>query len=377
MALMPEYNTQSRIHNFNAGPAALPLPVLERVQSELLSLPDAGMSVMELSHRSSTFEAYNDAAEKGIRKLLGLSDEYSVLFLQGGATLQFFMAPLNILQENQSADYLLTGSWGVKSYSEAEKAAAQRQARVRVGATTKEAQFARVPSAEELQLDPNAAFLHFTTNETIGGVQWTSEPETDGKVLLVADASSDILSRPIDVDRYGLIYAGAQKNVGPSGVTLVIVKREFLPHREPQSTLPAMLDYQIHIENRSLYNTPNTFGIYMISLVCEWLESLGGLAAMEKLNTEKASLIYGVIDSSEFFRGHAEKGSRSKMNITWRLPSEELEKKFVQEAEANGMVGLKGHRSVGGLRASIYNAVPRKSVEALAGFMREFERKNG
>lgn len=374
---MPEYKKQSRIHNFNAGPAALPLPVLERVQSELLSLPDAGMSVMELSHRSSTFEAINDAAENGIKKLLGLGDEYSVLFLQGGASLQFFMAPLNILQENQSADYLLTGSWGVKAYAEAEKAAALQKAKVRVAATTKAEQFARVPAAEELQLDPDAAFVHFTTNETIGGVQWPAEPETDGKVLLVADASSDILSRPIDVRRYGLIYAGAQKNVGPSGVTLAIVKRDFLPEAEAQSTLPTMLDYQTHIQNRSLYNTPNTFGIYMIGLVCEWLEGLGGLSAMEKINTEKAALIYEVIDSSEFFRGHAEKSSRSRMNITWRLPSEELEKKFAQEAEANGMVGLKGHRSVGGLRASIYNAVPRESVQALADFMREFERKNG
>lgn len=374
IGLMPDTQNPARIHNFNAGPAALPLPVLERVQNELLCLPGAGMSVMELSHRSATFEAINDAAENGIKKLLGLGEEYSVLFLQGGASLQFFMAPLNLLQTDQSADYLLSGDWGVKSFAEAQKAATTTGAAVRVAATTKDENFARVPVQSELQLDPNAAYVHFTTNETIGGVQWQSEPDTSG-VLLVADASSDILSRPIDVEKYGLIYAGAQKNVGPSGVTVVIIRRDFLP--DAGSTLPAMLDYKIQLKNKSLYNTPNTFGIYMIGLVCEWLESLGGLEAMQKINTEKAALLYDVIDSSDFFRGHAAKESRSKMNVTWRLPDAELEKKFAAEAEAAGMTGLKGHRSVGGLRASIYNAVPRESVVALTEFMREFERKNG
>ena len=364
---MPE---QNRIHNFNAGPAALPLPVLERVQSELLCLPGAGMSVMELSHRSSNFEAINDAAENGIKKLLGLGDEFSVLFLQGGASQQFTMIPLNLLSEaGSSADYILTGDWGKKSLAEAKK-----EGTVRVAATTQEGGFARVPAAEELELDANARYVHVTTNETIGGVQWQAEPET-GDVLLVADASSDILSRPIQADKYGLIYAGAQKNVGPSGVTVVAVRRDWLG--QAPDTLPTMLNYQTHLKNKSLYNTPNTFGIYMIKLVCEWLEGLGGLSAMEKINTEKAALIYDVIDSSDFFTGHAEADSRSKMNITWRLPGEELEKRFAAEAEANGMTGLKGHRSVGGLRASIYNAVPRESVAALAEFMREFERKNG
>ena len=371
---MLETQKGHRLHNFNAGPAALPLPVLERAQNELISLPDAGMSVMELSHRSKTFEAINERAQNGIKQLLGLTEEYSVLFLQGGASLQFFMAPLNLLAENQSSDYLLTGDWGVKSFAESQKAAARKNAQTRIAATTKDENFARVPTADEMQLDPNAKFVHFTSNETIGGVQWQSEPDTSG-VLLVADASSDILSRPIDIEKYGLIYAGAQKNIGPSGVTVVIVRRDFLS--DNGSTLPAMLDYQTHIKNNSLYNTPNTFGIYMISLVCDWLKELGGLSAMQKINHEKSALLYDVIDGSDFYSAHAEKCSRSQMNVTWRLPNEDLEKQFAQEAEASNMIGLKGHRSVGGLRASIYNAVPRESVAALAEFMRGFEKKRG
>lgn len=363
-----------RIHNFNAGPAALPLPVLERVQSELLNLHGTGMSVMELSHRSAAFEAISDQAEQGIKKLLGLGEEYSVLFLQGGASLQFFMAPLNLLGSGRSADYIVTGDWGSKAVTEAKKAASTRAGELRIAATTESEGFSRVPTRDELQLHANATFVHFTSNETIGGVQWQNEPETGG-VPLMADASSDILSRPIATEKYGLIYAGAQKNVGPSGVTLVIIRRDLLP--DDTSTLPAMLDYKIHLKNKSLYNTPNTFGIYMIGLVCEWLESLGGLAGMEKINTAKAALIYQVIDSSDFFRGHAEPESRSKMNVTWRLPDETLEKRFAAEAEAEGLIGLKGHRSVGGLRASIYNAVPQSSVAALAEFMSEFERNNG
>ena len=374
-----EAKTCHRVHNFNAGPAALPLAVLQRAQNELTCLPDAGMSVMELSHRSKNFEAINEAAQQGIRRLMGLSEEYSVLFLQGGASLQFFMAPLNLLGENASADYLLTGDWGAKAFAESAKAAAQKGAQTRVAASTKEDNFARVPTPEEMQLDPSAKFVHFTSNETIGGVQWQSEPDISG-VLLVADASSDILSRPIDIQKYGLIYAGAQKNIGPSGVTVVIVRRDFLPQAgstPKENSLPVMLDYQTHVKNNSLYNTPNTFGIYMIGLVCDWLEELGGLDAMQKINQKKSALLYDVIDSSAFYGGHAEKNSRSQMNVTWRLPNEELEKRFAIEAEANGMIGLKGHRSVGGLRASIYNAVPLKSVAALADFMREFERKSG
>lgn len=375
MPVMSQEKNCHRVHNFNAGPAALPLPVLERAQNDLVCLPGAGMSVMELSHRSKDFEAINERAQNGIRRLLGLSEEYSVLFLQGGASLQFFMAPLNLLSEDSHADYLLTGDWGAKAFAESQKAAARKSAQTRIAASTKENNFTRVPNSDEMQLDPNAKFAHFTSNETIGGVQWQSEPDVAAGVLLVCDASSDILSRPIDVQKYGLIYAGAQKNIGPSGVTVVIVRRDFLP--DNGSTLPAMLDYQTHLKNNSLYNTPNTFGIYMIDLVCDWLEDLGGLKAIQEINQQKSALLYDVIDSSAFFSGHAEKSSRSQMNVTWRLPSEELEKKFATEAAENGMIGLKGHRSVGGLRASIYNAVPQESVAALAKFMREFENKNG
>lgn len=336
------------------------------------------MSVMEMSHRSAQFEAINDGASSGIKKLLGLGDEYSVLFLQGGASLQFFMAPLNLLSNGpnskRSADYLLSGDWGVKALAEARRAASTLDAQINVAASTENEGFARVPTQSELQLDPNASFVHITTNETIGGVQWQSEPDTSG-VLLVADSSSDILSRPIDATKYGLIYAGAQKNVGPSGVTVVIIRNDFLP--DAKSNLPTMLDCKTHLKNKSLYNTPNTFGIYMIGLVCEWIESLGGLAGMQTRNEEKAAQIYEVIDNSEFFHGHAQRESRSRMNVTWRLPNEELEKRFAKEAESAGMTGLKGHRSVGGLRASIYNAVPPESVQALTSFMREFERSNG
>jgi phosphoserine aminotransferase len=378
IALMPNTTFQQRVHNFNAGPAALPLAVLERVQAELTNLNGAGMSVIEMSHRAPAFEAINDHASAAIKKLLGVGDEYSVLFLQGGASLQFFMGPLNLLQKNSSADYILSGDWGRKALKEARIAAGQNGANVRVAASTQEANFARVPRPEELELDAKARYVHITTNETIGGVQWKVEPETNG-VLLVADSSSDILSRPIATEKYGLIYAGAQKNLGPAGVTVVIVKRGWLgPDKSVgASTLPAMLNYHTHLENKSLYNTPNTFGIYMIGLVCEWIESLGGLDGMQTRNREKAARVYEVIGSSEFFRGHASRESRSDMNVTWRLPNEELEKKFAKEAEAHGMIGLKGHRSVGGLRASLYNAVPPESVDALVSFMREFERTNG
>jgi phosphoserine aminotransferase len=365
---------ETRIHNFNAGPAVLPLPVLERVQSELVTLPGAGMSVMEMSHRSARFEEINEVAANAIKALLGLGDEYSVLFLQGGASLQFAMAPMNLLGENATADYLLSGDWGKKALAEAQKVASACGGAVRVAASTQSDGFARVPRPDEIELDPNATYVHFTTNETIGGVQWKHEPETNG-VPLVADASSDILSRPIAVEKYGLIYAGAQKNLGPSGVTVVIVKNALL--QSDASALPTMLNYQTHIKSKSLYNTPNTFGIYVIGLVCEWIESFGGLAAMQKHNTEKAARVYEVIDAGDFYRGHAEPGSRSDMNVTWRMASEELEKQFAKEAEAAGLVGLKGHRSVGGLRASLYNALPLESVDVLVEFMKEFERRNG
>jgi phosphoserine aminotransferase len=343
--------------------------VLERVRDELVTLPGAGMSVLEMSHRSSRFEEINEKTSNAIKSLLGLSDEYSVLFLQGGASLQFTMVPLNLLSAGARADYLLTGDWGNKAFAEARKVGSAR-----VAASTQDGGFTRVPNADEIEFDADADYVHFTTNETIGGVQWPHEPQTNG-VPLVADASSDILSRPINAEKYGLIYAGAQKNLGPSGVTVVIVKEALL--RSDTSALPTMLNYRTHLKNRSLYNTPNTFGIYMIGLVCEWIASLGGLETMQKRNAEKAALVYGVIDGSGFYRGHAEITSRSAMNVTWRLGSEELEQKFVAQAEAAGLIGLKGHRSVGGLRASLYNALPLESVKQLVGFMEEFERRNG
>ena len=358
-----------RIHNFSAGPAVLPVPVMEEAQRDMLSLPGVGMSVMEISHRSKTFDEIFGRAETGLRQLLNIPDNYHVLFLQGGASLQFSMIPMNFLPADGSADYVITGSWGKKALKEAKRAGATN-----VAATMADGGFTRVPSAEELKLDPKAAYVHITTNETIEGVEWKREPEV-GEVPLVADASSDILSHPIPVDKYGVVYAGAQKNMGPSGVTLVIVRDDLLS-RIPDG-LHTMLDYRTHVDNKSLYNTPNTWGIYIISLVCKWLLEKGGLDAMHRENEEKAQLIYDVIDGTGFYRGHADADSRSIMNVTFRLPSEELEKKFTTEATAQGLDGLKGHRSVGGIRASIYNALPLDSVTALVAFMTEFEKKNG
>ena len=358
-----------RIHNFSAGPAVLPVSVLEEAQRDMLSLPGVGMSVMEISHRSKTFDHIFERAESGLRKLLGVPDNYHVLFLQGGASLQFSMVPMNFLPAEGTADYVITGSWGKKALKEGKRGGA-----VNVAATMADGGFTRVPGNEELKLDPKAAYVHITTNETIEGVEWKQEPEV-GDVPLFADASSDILSHPIPVEKYALIYAGAQKNMGPSGVTLVIVRDDLLK-RIPDG-LHTMLDYRTHVDNKSLYNTPNTWGIYIISLVCKWLLDKGGLEAMQRENEAKAKLIYDAIDATEFYRGHADADARSIMNVTFRLPSEELEKKFASEATAQGLDGLKGHRSVGGIRASIYNAFPIEGVQALVGFMKEFETKNG
>jgi phosphoserine aminotransferase len=358
-----------RIFNFSAGPAVLPVPVLEEAQRDLLSLPGVGMSVMEISHRSKTFDEIMGQAEAGLRELLGIPGNYRILFLQGGASLQFSMLPINFLAADRSADYVITGSWGKKALKEAKKVGG-----VNVAATMADGGFTRVPATDELTLNPQAAYVHITTNETIEGVEWKQEPEV-GDVPLFADASSDILSHRIPLEKYALIYAGAQKNMGPSGVTLVILREDLLQHI-PEG-LHTMLDYRTHVENNSLYNTPNTWGIYVINLVCKWLQGKGGLAAMERENEEKARLLYDAIDASAFYRGHADADARSIMNVTYRLPSEELEKKFTSEATAQGLDGLKGHRSVGGIRASIYNAFPREGVEALVSFMKEFERKNG
>jgi phosphoserine aminotransferase len=358
-----------RIFNFSAGPAVLPIPVLEEAQRDMLSLPGVGMSVMEISHRSKTFDEIHQRADAGLRQLLSVPDDYHVLFLQGGASLQFSMVPMNLLPKDGSADYVITGSWGKKALKEG-----KRSGVANVAATMADGGFTRIPGQDELNLDPKAAYVHITTNETIEGVQWKHEPVT-GEVPIVADASSDILSHPIPVDKYGLIYAGAQKNMGPSGVTLVIIRDDLLK-RIPDG-LHTMLDYRTHVESKSLYNTPNTWGVYIVSLVCKWLSDKGGLSAMQRENEEKANLLYHTIDSTDFYRGHADPDSRSTMNVTFRLPSEELEKKFTSEATAKGLDGLKGHRSVGGIRASIYNAFPRKGVDALVEFMKEFERKNG
>jgi len=358
-----------RIHNFSAGPAVLPVPVLEEAQRDMLSLPGVGMSVMEISHRSKTFDEIFARAETGLRQLLGVPDNYHVLFLQGGASLQFSMIPMNFLPADGTADYIITGSWGKKALKEA-----KRVASVNVAATMADGGFTRVPGADELSLNPKAAYVHSTTNETIEGVVWKQEPEV-GDVALIADASSDILSHPIPVDKYAMIYAGAQKNIGPSGVTLAIVRDDLLK-RIPDG-MHTMLDYRTHVENKSLYNTPNTWGIYIISLVCKWLLEKGGLEAMHRENQQKADLIYNEIDASDYYRGHADPDARSIMNVTFRLPSEELEKKFTSEATAQGLDGLKGHRSVGGIRASIYNAFPIEGVEALVRFMKEFKQKNG
>jgi len=358
-----------RIFNFSAGPAVLPVPVLEEAQRDMLSLPGVGMSVMEISHRSKTFDEIMGRAESGLRELMGIPSNYHILFLQGGASLQFSMVPMNFLPHEGSADYVLTGSWGKKALKEAKKVGG-----VNVAATMADGGFTRVPSREEMSLNPHAAYVHMTSNETIEGVQWKREPNV-GNVPRVSDASSDILSRVIDVNKYAIIYAGAQKNMGPSGVTLVILRDDLL-QRIPEN-LPTMLDYRIQVENKSLYNTPNTWGIYILSLVCKWLQGKGGLAGMEQENDKKAQLIYDAIDATDFYRGHADVDCRSTMNVTFRLPAEELEKKFVAEATAQGLDGLKGHRSVGGIRASIYNAFPRAGCEALVSFMKDFERRNG
>jgi phosphoserine aminotransferase len=360
----------NRIFNFGAGPAVLPEPVLEEAQRDLMALPGLGMSVMEISHRSKTFEQIIQGCEADLRKLAGIPDGYHVLFLQGGASLQFSMVPMNLLPAAGRADYIVTGVWSQKAVDEARKVGT-----VNVAATTEADNFNRIPDQSELRLDPGAAYAHFTSNNTIYGTQWAREPEV-GAVPLVCDASSDILSRPIDVGKYALIYAGAQKNLGPSGVTLVILRDDLLA-RSPRG-LPIMLDYNTHAKEKSLYNTPPVFGIYIMRLVMKWMLSEGGLEAIGRRNEEKAKLLYDALDGSGgFYRPHAKPGGRSRMNVTFRLPSEDLESRFVSESKAARLDGLKGHRSVGGIRASIYNAFPKAGVEALVSFVEDFQRRNG
>lgn len=360
-----------RIFNFNAGPGALPLPVLQQAQAELLNYSNTGMSVMELSHRSAAFEGILGRADADLRALLGISADYAIIFLQGGATLQFAMAPMNLRPATVSADYVVTGAWAKAAFKEAGKLGLARLA-----GTGEPGNFTAIPAAGDLSFDPQAAYLHITTNETIHGLEWPTAPTPPAGVPLVADMSSDFVSRPVDVNQYGLIYAGAQKNLGPAGVTVVILRRDLLA-RVPTG-LPLMLDYKLLAENTSLYNTPPAFTIYVVGLVLRWLRDLGGLTVMAARNAAKAGLVYSVIDhSGGFFRGHAQPASRSPMNLTFRLPTEDLDKRFAQQAEAQGLSGLKGHRSIGGLRASLYNAFPPEGADALAQFMREFQRTQG
>jgi phosphoserine aminotransferase len=361
----------TRVHNFSAGPGVLPLSVLEQVRAELLDYRGTGMSVMEMSHRSAAFEDILGRAETDLRALLALTDDHAVLFVQGGATLQFAMVPMDLRPAGASADYVLTGHWSKAAFEEAAKLGATR-----VAASTEATGFDRVPAAGEIDADPRAAYLHFTSNNTIYGTEWFAEPAAPAGVPLVCDASSDFLSRPLTMGKYGLLYAGAQKNLGPAGVTVVVVRRELL-ERVPAG-LPALLDYRLLAKSRSLHNTPPCFAIYVVGLVLRWLLERGGLSSMERDVVDKADRVYRTIDaSSGFYRGHAHAGSRSRMNVTFRLPSEDLEKAFLTQATSEGLHGLKGHRSVGGLRASLYNALPLGAVDALVAFMRDFARRLG
>ena len=358
----------ARVYNFNAGPAALPLEVLTKAQAEMIDFAGTGMSVMEISHRSKEFQAVVDAAEAKVRELMGVSDDYAVLFLQGGASLQFAMIPMNLRGEGQTADYVDTGSWASKAIKEGKIGG-----NANVAWTGKEESYIRTPKQAELKLTDGAAYVHICSNETIGGIRYPEFPKTQSP--LIADMSSEIMSRVVDVSKFGMVYAGAQKNIGPSGLALVIIRKDLI-ERTPETT-PIFLRYKTHADEGSLYNTPNCWGVYFLKLVMEWMESLGGIAAVQKINEAKAAALYSIIDSSDFWRCPVEKQSRSIMNVVWRLPSEELEEAFVSEAKKAGMIGLKGHRSVGGIRASIYNAVPRQAVDALIAFMKEFEKKNG
>jgi phosphoserine aminotransferase len=359
-----------RVYNFNPGPAALPLSVLEQARDEMLDYKGTGMSVMEISHRSKEFEALIQTADADLRELLGIPSNYKILFLQGGASLQFAMLPMNLRPAGASADYIVTGTWSKTALKEAQKLGAARAA-----ATIEATNFDHLPTQAELDLDPKAAYLHFTSNETIHGVEYVTEPVAPAGVPLICDPSSDFVSRPLDMTKYAVLYGGAQKNAGPAGVTVVIMREDMI-ERTP-ANLPVMLDYKTLAASGSLHNTPPCFSIYIVGLVFQWLKGLGGLSAIAAINQKKAGLVYSTIDQSGgFYRGHA-KSDRSLMNISFRLPSEELEDAFASQAKKADLIGLKGHRSVGGMRASIYNAVPVEGVEALVQFMKEFQRKNG
>lgn len=358
----------SRVFNFSAGPAALPQAVLERARDELVDWQGTGMSVMEMSHRGKAFMSIAEKAEADLRELMGISDDYSVLFLQGGASSQFAMIPINLLRGKKSADYINTGAWSKKAIAEA-----KRYCDVNVATTDEANNFTGVPAQGEWKLNKDAAYVHYTPNETIGGVEFPFVPET-GDIPLVADMSSSILSRPIDVSQYGLIYAGAQKNIGPAGLTVVIVRKDLMG--QVMDGQPSMFDYAIHDKNGSMYNTPPTYGWYLAGLVFEWLKELGGVKAMAEINVRKANKLYAAIDGSDFYANPVVPECRSRMNVPFTLANAELDKTFLEEAEQLGLTTLKGHRSVGGMRASIYNAMPEAGIDALVSFMAEFEQKH-
>ncbi len=357
-----------RIINFSAGPATLPLSVLQTIQEDMLDYHGEGMSLIEMSHRSKTFDALVVETEALVRELMGFSEDYQTLFLQGGATGQFAAVALNLIREGKTAEYIDTGAWSNKAIKEAEKLGKS----YRVIASSKESNHNHIPG--NFKVGNDAAYLHITSNNTIFGTQWQEFPDT-GDIPLVADMSSDFYCKRFDPNKFALIYAGAQKNAGPSGVVIVVIRKDLL-ERSPVN-IPTILNYKIYAEKNSLYNTPNTFGIYVVNLVMHWIKDMGGIDAVEKHNRQKAQLLYDELDRTDFWRPHARKDCRSLMNVTWRLPNEELEKKFVAEALEQELSGLKGHRSVGGIRASIYNAMSKEGVQRLVDFMQEFERKNG
>ncbi len=358
----------TRKYNFCAGPAALPEAVLQTARDEILDWHASGMSIMEMSHRSAEFIGVAERAEAGLRELMGISDDYAVLFLQGGASTQFAAVPLNLLRDKASADYVNTGQWSKKAISEA-----KRYGDVNVVASSEATNFTTIPPQNEWQLGNDAAYLHYTPNETIGGLEFFWTPQVS--VPLVADMSSTILSRPVNVSDFGVIYAGAQKNIGPAGLTLVIVRRDLLGRADAQC--PAMLNWQVAADNDSMYNTPPTYGLYLAGLVFDWLKAQGGLEAIEVINRRKAEKLYAAIDASDFYANPVELASRSLMNVPFTLADDSLDKAFLTEAEAAGLLNLKGHRSVGGMRASIYNAVGEEAVDALIAFMQDFEQRQG
>jgi len=359
----------SRVYNFSAGPAVLPEPVLEQAAAEMLDWHGSGMSVMEMSHRGREFIAIHAQAEADLRELMAIPANYKVLFLQGGAAGQFAVVPMNLLRGKHGADYVNTGQWSKKAIGEAKK-----YCKVNVAASSEDANFGYVPKAEKWKLDPQAAYVHITSNETIGGVEFHWIPAT-GEVPLVSDMSSHILSRPMEVSRYGLIYAGAQKNIGPAGLTIVIVREDLLG--QPLPTTPSVFDYKVQAEADSMHNTPPTFAVYIAGLVFQWLKKLGGLKKMEEINAAKARLVYDYLDQTEFYHSPVAREDRSRMNIPFTLRNAALDGEFLKQAERHGLTQLKGHRSVGGMRASLYNAMPIEGVHALVAFMREFERNHG